>query len=248
MLPKEIISVQHPIVKHAVKLREDRKYRKENKAALIAGNKLVQEIGAHSPLQVLFVEKGVKLEVEAPEIYFVSKAILKKITALENPEPVAAIAALPSLGDLKGKKRILALDGVSDPGNVGTLLRSALALGWDGAFLLPGTCDPFNEKAIRAAKGASFRLPIQEGSVGELEELIKKNQCKVYSAEIEGRPIKEEMGSERLVLLLGNESQGIRTSFNEKTIPLCIPMEGQMQSLNVAIAGAILMHHLKGSQ
>ena len=189
MITKEITSLQHQIVKHLVLLRKDRDYRQEKKRALVAGRKLISEC---SPLITqLFVEKGTEIPSTstACEICFVTPEILKKITGLENPEPVAAEISLPQPAILDGKKRILALDGISDPGNLGTLIRTALALGWEAVFITKTSTDPFNDKAIRAAKGASFRLPVQVGTREELEALIQRNQMRAIVADIAGEPL-----------------------------------------------------------
>ena len=124
--------------------------------------------------------------VRAPEIVYVTPEILKKITGLENPEPVAAEISLPGSGSLEGKQRILALDGISDPGNLGTLSAAHSHLGWQGVFITAISTDPFNEKAVRAAKGASFRMPLQIGTHEELLALIARNHMQAIVADTQG--------------------------------------------------------------
>ncbi len=246
MITKEITSLQHQIVKHLVLLRKDRDYRQEKKQALIAGRKLISE--CFPLITQLFVEKGTPVPPipASCEICYVSPEILKKITGLENPEPAAAEVSLPPPANLDGKKRILALDGISDPGNLGTLIRTALALGWEGVFITKTSTDPFNDKAIRAAKGASFRLPVQVGTREELEALIERNQMRAVVADIAGEPLSLAKIEGSLVLILGNESHGASQEMKTRYPSLKIPMD-QMESLNVASAGAILMHALRAS-
>ena len=85
---------------------------------------------------------------------------MKKISGMQTPEGLVVEIEMPKPAPLEGLKYLLALDGVSDPGNVGALLRTALALGWQGIFILDESCDPFNDKALRSARGATFRLPL----------------------------------------------------------------------------------------
>jgi len=247
MLPKEITRLQHPIVKHLVKLRKDRTYRKVHNSALIVGRKLVQEVGADAQLVTLLVDKedSIPSSISVSTTYFTSWAVFKKITGLENPECIAAEIPIPSQGNLDNKSFILALDGISDPGNLGTLLRTALALSWDGVFILTSSVDPFNDKALRSAKGATFRLPIMQGSWEELENLISRNNMQVYIADMEGQPLDRIDLQSPLVLVLGNESHGTSRARKEKYSLISIPISKHMESLNVSIAGGILMHSLR---
>ena len=191
MTQYEITSLQHPIVKHFVKLRNSRAFRKEQKSALIVGTKLVLELSSHTQLKTLFIENGAEQPpVKAAHIYYVTPEILKKITGLEQPEPYAAEVELPKPADLSQKKFLLALDGIADPGNLGTLIRTAYALGWDGIFICEGSADPFNDKALRAAKGATFHIPLSEGSFGELDQLIEKSNLSVYIADMDGQSVR----------------------------------------------------------
>lgn len=237
----EITSLQHPVVKDLVKLRTSRAFRKERNAALISGRKLISELGSVKTL--LCTKEAKPLAVKAEKKLLVTPQILKKITGVEEPEPYAAEISLPAPGDLSGKKFLLALDKISDPGNLGTLLRTALALGWEGVFLLDGCVDPFNDKALRAAKGATFHLPLLEGTAEELLELIEKNGLRVYLSGMRGKRVETQKIEPPLILVLGSESHGVTFSPKE-AITLTIPIQG-VESLNVATAGAILMHQMR---
>ena len=150
-----IASLHNPFVKHLVKLREDKKYREEHRSVLISGSTLVREISATNPPKHVFFDRSTEsIENGIP----VSHAVLKKITGLPSPEPIAAEFPLPHPSSLVGLAPILALDAIRDPGNLGTLIRTALALGWSGIYLLPTCVDFFHEKVIRASRGAAFRL------------------------------------------------------------------------------------------
>lgn len=247
MLAKEITSLQHPIVKHLVKLRSEKEHRKSSGTVLIVGKKIVQELAGRGKLKALFIEKNYQPDphIHADETYIVTSEILKKITGVQSPEPLAAEIALPPPANLKGKKFILGLDAINDPGNLGTLLRTALALGWEGAFILEGSVDPYNEKALRAAKGATFELPLCFGNKEDLKQFVLSNKLHVYLADMDGKPLEEISVKTPLLLLLGSESHGIHSDLKTVFESISIPISPKMESLNVSIAGAILMYNLK---
>ncbi len=154
------MSLQHPLVKKCVGLRTDKAVRDHSKTILLIGEKMVRELSQRIQLHTLITTEP--SEIRAQEHYVVTDSILKKITGLPAPDGFVAIAPFPQPQSLENKKRLLILDRISDPGNLGTLLRTALALNWDGVIFTPGTVDPFNDKALRASKGALFSLPYWE--------------------------------------------------------------------------------------
>lgn len=242
-----IASLHNPLVKHLIKLKENKKYREAKGAVLITGFKLIKELAERHPPRKIFVEK-LEDALPCPEIYQVSYGIIKKITQLPSPEPIMAEFALPSCSDLKDKAPLLVLDAIQDPGNLGTLLRTALAFGWQGVFFLPGCVDPFNEKVMRASRGALFQLPFREGSWEEFLQLKEQNSLKAYIADIEGRAFHSIEPEKNSLLLLSNEAQGVSAKAKDLGETITIPMEGASESLNVSIAGAILMYYLKHGQ
>lgn len=242
MYTKEIKSLQHPIVKHLVKLRSSRHYREECGRLLLEGKKMIEEY--QGTIETLLITTQVPLTSTPPNYcYQVTPSILEKISATPSPEPFLAEVALPSQGSLIGKSPLLALNGVSDPGNLGTLLRTALAMGFEGVFLTSGTADPYSTKAMRSAKGASLLLPIQTGTEKELLDLIQKNNLTSYVADTKGSAL--TTFNSPLILILGNESHGPSSLLKNHAKPLSIPLSPQTESLNVAIAGGILMYKIK---
>jgi len=178
--------------------------------------------------------------------YLVSENVMEKITGQPNPEGIAAEVAVPDSVDLGQAKRWIALDQVSDPGNVGSLLRTALALGWGGAFLVDGCADPFSERALRSSMGAAFRLPLQFGSA---EQVIETAGTKTMAiADMKGEPI-GQCQADDLVLVLGNESHGVGETLRAAaTMSVAIEMGEEMESLGVAAAGAIALYLLGGAR
>lgn len=229
MALKKITSLQNSLVKHWLKLRTDKNYRYENRTVLITGKKMVDEA------------QGIKTIISTDTV---TEEILKKITGLEQPESIAAEVEMPPFIPLNNKSKILVLDGVSDPGNMGTLIRTALALGWEGVFILNNSCDPYNDKAIRAAKGATFRIPLYLGSWDELKKLITTNNLIPLAADIEGESIKTYSPPSKMVLVLGNEANGLSSEAKQICTRVTIPMSDKMESLNVSVAGAILIYAL----
>ena len=240
MLPKEIQSLQHPIVKTFVKLRTNRKFRAEKKQIVLAGTKMV---GEAKSIDILLIKKGEDYSIKAKETFLVTEEILKKVTGEANPEPLSAIAPMPDWDPLVGKSKLVALDRIKDPGNMGTLLRTALALGWEGVFLTTSCVDPFNEKALRASMGAALRIPMMMGSPSELIALAKDQGLTPLIADMEGEPFTAMTPPKRPLLILGNESTGVSPALKDHFKKISIPITG-IESLNVAAAGAILMYTL----
>lgn len=241
---QKITSLQHPLVKHWVKLRKNRLYRYEKKSIFILGKKIVHEVCRQSPPTRVLITKESYQKIPSQETYLVTEAILKKISGVPAPEEIAAEVPMPPQGFLENAHYIVGLDGIRDPGNLGTILRSALALKWQGAFLLNNCCDPYNDKAIRAGKGATFRLPIQMGSWRDLEPLIKKKCLTPVVADLKGQDFSTVKKKRGLILFLGSESHGVSQEIKQHCRPVTIPISPAMESLNVSVAGGILMYFL----
>lgn len=242
---KKITSLHHPLVKHLVKIRENKIYRETAQTVLVPGKKLVKELAVlHTPKTVFALEESLPFEV--PPTHLVTLDILKKVTGLSAPEGILAEFPLPQPSSLEGKSFLLILDQITDPGNLGTILRTALALGWEGIFFLPGCVDPFNEKVIRSSRGACFRLPFEIGNWEKVQEMATVLKAPVFLADLEGTPLNElTLYASRAFLILSNEAKGISTFGEKAGVKVTIPMPGSMESLNVAVAGGILMYYIR---
>lgn len=239
-----LTSLQHPLVKHLVKLRADSNYRYEHQALVVEGVKPIQEISSHIQ-KLLYIPSYASLASSfSCEKWEVTDAIVNKISGMVSPEGVIAEVRMPSFVSLDKARLVLALDGISDPGNMGTLLRTALALGWDAVYFLPGSCDPFNEKTVRAARGAHFKLSLAKGNAEQLHEWIKRNYVQSVVADIKGDVAESLPTSRRRLLVLGNEAHRASVAVRQFCQPVTIPMPGKMESLNVAVAGGILLYLL----
>lgn len=241
---KKISSSQHPLVKHLVKIRENKAYRELSKTTLVSGKKLVKELSAtFAPKNILVTEECLPFEI--PPTHIVPFELLKKITGLPSPEGVVAEFPYPQPTSLEGKSFVLVLDQITDPGNLGTILRTAVAFGWEGVFVLPGCVDLFNEKVIRASRGASFLLPYQTGTWEIIQKLANEIKAPLFLADVKGTPFQEIAIPKAAFLILSNEAHGISEAADRLSTKVTIPMQGEMESLNVAIAGALLMHYFK---
>ena len=176
--------------------------------------------------------------------YIVSEDMLKKISTQKNPQGVVAICSMRKEKEIS-HNNVLYLDGVSDPGNLGTLLRTALAFSFKDVILSKGSVSIYNEKTISSSQGAIFRLNIISGDEQNLIDLKEKGY-KILATEIKGSvELKNIKKSDKQVLILGNEAHGV----NEKILNLAderIRIDiNEIESLNVAICGAIMMHYLR---
>jgi TrmH family RNA methyltransferase len=244
MVAKEITSLQHSLVRRAADLRLKRKSREREMRVLIAGCKLIRDLAACRPIEIIFFHGPVP-EVAAFEFVPVTEAVLKKITGLENPDGWAAIVHLPPAQSLQKMDAILIFDQISDPGNLGTLWRTALGLGWQGIWLTPGSVDPFNDKALRAAQGATFRLPYEYILPRQIIEWSQNRKASLYTADLSGLSIDECKARTPLALVLGNEGQGPGDWTQSISHRITIPTTGSIESLNVACAGAILLYAMR---
>lgn len=167
-----------------------------------------------------------------------------------TPQGIVAVAETPehrlSSIPLTGTARIMVLDGIQDPGNAGTIVRTAVALGASGVVALPGTVDLWNPKVVRGAMGAHFRHPLVHATPQELFDFLAAESVTLWGAAAEGDVIGRARAPERLAIALGNEGAGLTAEVRERCEALVsIPIEPAVDSLNVAVAAGIILHELK---
>ena len=243
MLPKVITSLQHPFIKLCIQLRDSKKHRQQHGQVLVFGKKVIQELSAREK-PITLVTTAAKDEHRLLPTFQVTEAIMHKLFGSQTQETDAAIFALPSFCDLTSCNYLAVFDRVQDPGNMGTLIRTAAALGWDGALLI-SCCDPFNDKALRAAKGATFHLPLAMTDTKGLQELLHKRKRSLYIADLGGPPFYSVQPSPPLALIAGHEGSGPSSLLKALGSCITIPMHHGIDSLNVSAAAAILFHHFR---
>ncbi len=230
-----ISSLDNPKVKLLLKLNMA-KYRKLEQLFLVEGEHLVKEARQANALIEAF-----SLEEKAGYTQLDAK-ILKKICHTETVIPEIGLCKYFAKNEIHEK--ILILDGIQDPGNLGTIMRSACAFGFKTLFIGEGTVDIYNAKVIRSSQGAIFKLDFLFGNICEF--INNLSEYKIYGTDVaNGIPLAEVAKEKKIAIILGNEGNGISASVKALDLPnIYIPMENT-ESLNVAIAGSIIMYQLK---
>lgn len=169
----------------------------------------------------------------------------------DSPQGVLAIAKIPD-ATLEGLgvgavTRLVVLDAVQDPGNVGTILRTAAALGATATVALPGTVDLWNAKVVRSAMGAQFHHPALTSTWPALDAFREANGLVLWGADMHGQPLERNVSPPaRLGLVVGNEGAGLSAEARQRTERLvALPMTGAVESINVAVATGILLYELR---
>ena len=242
-----ITSKANNVVKNTKKLLQ-KKYRKDS--YLIEGWHLFEEaVNAQAKIRHIFVlEEFVDRVQDFPQVYVVTAEILADLADSKTPQGIVAElafeeATIPSV--LKGK--YLFLEDVQDPGNVGTIIRTADAAGYDGVFISQHSADIYNLKTLRSMQGSHFHLPIYQMKTSDFLELAKQIQLPVLATTLSRDSIdyRELAPMTDFVLVLGNEGQGISQQMMDKADQLVhISMKGRAESLNVAVAAGILIFSL----
>ena len=231
-----------------------RSARQEAGLYIVEGAKMVGEALQAGLVQELLIhmdrlpEYQVLAGSAACQIYAVSAHILSAACDTKTPQGVAALVRLPGAPELCALgPRIVALDGVQDPGNVGTILRTADAAGFSGALLSQECADLYSPKCLRATMGSIFRLKalVAPSLPGALEELQHAGYS-LLSGELNGTPFYERAGvKNRLCLVIGSEGDGVSRKVSALcTHRLALPMRGGAESLNAAVAAGIMMYDL----
>lgn len=181
-----------------------------------------------------------KLQNENIELEKVESSLLRTLSETESPQGILAVVSLTQLQIPNSVNFVLILDQIRDPGNLGTLLRTAVAAGVDAVLLPPETTDAFAPKVVRSGMGAHFRLPIHSMAWEEIQEQIKDLQ--VYLADMDGQSCWETDLSQPLALIIGSEAEGASEEARKlATQKISIPMTGNIESLNAGVAGSVLM-------
>ena len=175
----------------------------------------------------------------------VSDKVLAEAAETEQPQGVIAIVRPPEWAlkdlDVSRKPALLVLDGIQDPGNVGTLLRTALGLGAAGVIALPGTVELANPKVLRGSMGALFSLPAVVAGQDDFLGWSRERKCQLLIAAADGEPLGKSPLPRPAAIVLGNEGAGVSPGLRNAGRAVAIPLAGGAESLNVAVAGGILL-------
>ncbi len=228
---------------------KDKKGREELDAFLVEGARMVREaLSSGFTVQAVLIRENDAPAVDLPRsvpLYQLPAHVFQSVCDTKTPQGIAAVLSR-RVRPLSGP-RILALDGIQDPGNMGTMIRTADAAGFDGILLSPECVDIFSPKVLRATMGSIFRMSFgfPRNFPDALRELREKGYS-VLSSQLDGDPFYEKKNiASSLVLIVGNEGNGVSEAAKaEATHRLCLPMRGGAESLNAAVAAGIMMYDL----
>ena len=246
---ERITSRSNPLCTHIRKLETSPAYRRSCGEFLCDSPKLLGEALLWQPdrIRTVVYAEGTTLPAlpEGIRCVEVPRSLMETLSPARTPQGVLALCALPEAGlpERLSGRRYVVLDGVQDPGNVGTILRTADAFGADGLFLLPGCADPFGPKTVRASMGAVFRCPVWSTGAEELAALLKKSGIPLYGAALQADTLDVRRADyTRCAAAIGSEGRGLSPA----VLALCdrtvkIPMRARCESLNAAVAASVLL-------
>ena len=245
---EKIVSVKNPMIARLRALK-GAKERREAGMFVVEGETMIQEaLRSRLAPKVLLAQEPTELAARFPQARLVTRAVLEAVCDTKTPQGMCAAFELPARVSLSNAPDVLvALDGVQDPGNVGTIWRTADAAGFGGMLLGAGCADPYSPKVQRAAMGSGFRLPAiaAEPLADALQDMRARGYTVVVSA-LDGEDFyaRGEVG-ERFALVIGSEAHGVSAAVRARADALVkLPMRGGAESLNAAVAAGIMMYEL----
>lgn len=252
MKMEPISSIQNARIKAWRKLHKKRE-RDRSGLFLTEGMHLVEEaLKAPVNVKVIVLLEGKDIpeqwKVKNTELVYVTERVLQELTETETPQGMVAVCEQPEQKNIVfDQGKYLLLDNIQDPGNLGSILRTAESAGLNGVIFGEGCADPFNGKVVRATQGTLFHMSVQQMDLYEAVDLCKENDIPVFGTSLSGSTFTAIAPQESFALLLGNEGAGVQPELLKKTDQnLYIPIYGNSESLNVAVAAGILAYHLRG--
>lgn len=238
-----ITSKQNPLIKKFASLA-DKKFRKENGLYLVEGVKPVKEClsAGCSVENILVTEENFK---DFPAATVVSDEVFKSISSEKTPQGVIAAVKIPENRLIPPENSCILLDCLQDPGNLGTIIRTANAAGYTEIYAINCT-DPYSPKAVRASMSGIFFVSVRQGTLVEVLKVI--NGVPLICADMDGENIFSFKSPEKFCLCIGNEGNGICKELKEKSdYTVSIPMRSTCESLNAAVSAGIAMYSLKNN-
>ncbi len=220
-----------------------KKYRDQSNSFLVEGEHLVLEAYKKGLLEELFLEENTKLDLDVKTSYL-SRNVIKFISELDNPSNIIGLCKKVEEKEIENK--VLVLDDIQDPGNFGTIIRSAVAFNIDTIVVSNNTVDLYNSKVIRASQGMLFNINIIRRDLNVFVPELKKEGYQIYATKVNGgKSLKTIEKMEKFAIIMGNEGAGVSDNLmslaNEY---LYIDMNSNCESLNVAVATSIILYEL----
>ena len=247
-MTEHITSLKNPKVTTWKSLK-DRKGRKETGCFLVEGRKMVEEALASAfPVEAVLVDAERMSEFRLPAhtpVFTMPSHVLAAVCDTKTPQGIAAVVKMAEV-ELRGQ-RLVAMDGVQDPGNVGTIIRTADAAGFEDVILSSQCADVFSPKVLRATMGSIFRMGVRvtDDLPGVLADMVQEG-ASVLSSQLDGEPFYQRSPlNDRFVLVIGSEGNGVTDEVKAvATHKVKLPMRGGAESLNAAVAAGIMMYEL----
>lgn len=238
-----ITSINNDHIKELAKLKE-KKYRDQSNCFLVETKHLVLEAFRAGLIKELILEQNEIFPLDVPTLY-VTKEILKKLSSTTTPSQVMAVVYKKPVPQEIGEK-VLILDHIQDPGNLGTIIRSAVAFHIDTIICSPDTVDFYNPKVVRASQGMMFHIPIQVHNTTKIIQELRKKDYKIVGTKVtNGEDVRTASIYSHFALIIGNEGQGISKNIEELCDQfLYIKMSGNCESLNASVAASILLYEI----
>lgn len=260
-----ITSLQNPQVKLWRSLNKSRAERIKNGLFLAEGEHMASEALQSNKTRTLLIDSGVREKYaylvdravhQGVPVQWMASHVMTALSDAKTPQGVIAVCPYSEENAHPTGNWLVALDGVQDPGNVGTILRTMDAAGFDALLLDEKTADPYSPKALRATMGAAFRIPCcRTVHLADTLRALARKGYAVVAGDLQGAPFfQRPQTGDKLVIVIGSEGQGISQPVREAvTLRLKLPMMGGAESLNAAVAGSIMMYdflrekHFSGS-
>ena len=221
----------------------NKKYRDIENKFLVEGFHLVEEASKSNKLLEIIKTEDCECDIDAPTT-LVTYDVLKKLSNTITPQKI--IGVVSKLDEKEIGNKVLIVDELQDPGNLGTIIRSSVAFNFDTIILSENTVDLYNDKVIRSSEGMLFKINIIKKNTQEAIDYLKKNKYKIYGTKVDGGSnIKNIIFPNKLAFIIGNEGNGVR----KEILDLCdeylyIPMNDNCESLNAAIATSIILYEI----
>lgn len=262
MVIQPLDSADNKIMRQVKRLGQSHQARKKSGETVIEGPHLIEEALAAglAPRLVVYSPRWVerpegrslltRLQTRSIHLFYITDRLFAEVSQVETPPGILAVIPLPTAltldnlwGQMPGPYLLPAAVGIQDPGNLGTLIRAALAAGAQAFIVGPGTVEPFNPKCIRASAGACFRLPMVWADKDWVAGLTSHGVQIRATSVASGRPYFEIPWEESACVLLGNEGSGLGSEWLQQAEVITIPMSPAAESINVAMAGAVVLFH-----
>lgn len=250
---KIIKSLQNQSIKDIAKLKE-KKYRDMTGLFIIEGEHLVKMALEAGNLETILVDENLLDRyldiIDEDYTIIVNEAIVNKLSYTKAPQGIIGVVRKQEMY-VQGLSKVLVLDNLQDPGNVGTLLRSALAFNYNQIFISDSSVDIYNDKVIRASQGAIFKLNIKRDTLENIFSILQEEKFKIYATGLTDNSLYLEdlKPHKKCALVLGNEGNGISQVTKDMADEIVkIKMSSRIDSLNVSVAGSIAMYYIKGEK